>query len=77
MNNLADKVSELIKSQNTEDLVKVLEEAKNKKFVVDMALLPKQFSLDEWMYYFETLNICFINTFKTKDNEEQSNSRST
>jgi hypothetical protein len=38
--------------------------AKGKKFVMDMAQLPKSkgWTVEQWMYYFDTLGIAFINS---------------
>jgi hypothetical protein len=49
-----------------EKLSKEIESQKNKKVVIDMAILPKEISLDKWQEYFDKQNILFINTSEDK-----------
>lgn len=43
-----------------------LAKAKGKKFVMDMAMIPKSegIDLDKWMYFFDNVGIAFINSFE-------------
>jgi len=52
--------------------------AKGKKFVMDMAQLPKSkgWSVEQWMYYFDTLGIAFINSKEEgRDGDENSTAK--
>lgn len=70
INSVATSMVDLVKAHQFTTIIvwwrleQELAKAKGKKFVMDLAQLPKSmgWDVDKWMYYFETLGVVWINS---------------
>lgn len=50
--------------EDIEELQNKIEEARGKKIIIDIADLPKGLSIEKWMYYFDNMSVCFVDSKK-------------